>query len=139
MIGPIQFAPGLYCGSRPETVADREKLAGFVMIDLEQQPVYGMCDYWFPLQSILPPLRFRVAAVINALSELSQWDGQPPGPGNEIRYHKAFLHCRTCRDRTPFVVAKYMIVKQGKSRREAFQFIEQFPSHWWLAWWRLFV
>ncbi len=129
MIGPIQFAPGLYCGSRPETVADSEKLAGFVMIDLEQRPVYGMCDLWFPLQSVLPPLRFRVAAVLNAMGMLleSKCD------------RKIFLHCRTCRDRTPFVVAKYMIVKQGKSRRGAFQFIEQFKPHWWLAWWRLFI
>ncbi len=126
MIGPIQFAPGLYCGSRPETVADREKLAGFVMIDLEQRPVYGMCDFWFPLQSVLPPMKFRVAMVLNNLNE---------------SYHSSpiFLHCRTCRDRTPFVVAKYLIVKLGISRREAFQFIEQFKPHWWLAWWRLFI
>ncbi len=131
MIGPIQFAPGLYCGSRPETVADREKLAGFVMIDLEQQPVYGMCDFWFPLQSVLPPMRFRVAAVMNVLGQRS--DAAASG------WKPVFLHCRTCRDRTPFVVAKYMIVKQGKSRREAFQFIEQFKPHWWLAFWRLFI
>ncbi len=128
MIGPIQFAPGLYCGSRPETVADRENLAGFVMIDLEERPVYGQCDLWFPLQSILPPLRFRVALITNTLSAMSANSGSP-----------AFLHCRTCRDRTPFVVAKYLIVKQGKSRRGAFLFIEQFKPHWWLAWWRLFI
>ncbi len=129
MIGPIQFAPGLYCGSRPETVADREKLAGFVMIDLEQQPVYGMCDLWFPLQSVLPPLRFRIAAVMNAMGMLleSKCD------------RKVFLHCRTCRDRTPFVVAKYMIVKLGMSRIGTMAFISQFKPHWWLAWWRLFI
>ncbi len=134
MIGPIQFAPGLYCGSRPETVADREKLAGFVMIDLERQPVYGMCDYWFPLQSVLPPMKFRVAAIINELSILSD-----QSRFSSSRHPTVFLHCRTCRDRTPFVVAKYLIVKLGISRRGAFLFIEQFKPHWWLAWWRLFI
>jgi hypothetical protein len=128
MIGPIQFAPGLYCGSRPETVADREKLKGFVMIDLETRPVYGMCDYWFPLQSVLPPMRFRVAAVINALSMLSVTDERPK-----------FLHCRTFRDRGPYIVAKYLIVKTGASRDYALCFIDQFKPHWWLAWWRLFI
>ena len=128
MIGPIQFAPGLYCGSRPQTAEDRAKLEGFVMIDLEQQPVNGMSDFWFPLQSIVPPLKFRVAAVLNALTVLAT-----------IGNRKAFLHCRTCRDRTPFVVAKYLTVVLGKSRREAFQFIEQFRPHWYLAFWRLFI
>ncbi len=128
MIGPIKFAEGLFCGSRPETEEDFAKVREFVLIDLETRPIPGHTDLWFPLQSILPPLRFRVALITNTLSAMSANSGSP-----------AFLHCRTCRDRTPFVVAKYLIVKLGKSRREAFQFIEQFKPHPWLAWWRLFI
>ncbi len=125
MVGPIKFAPGLYCGSRPETPEDLAALKDFVLIDLERHPLPGHTDLWFPLRSIIPPLLFRVAAVINALN-------------GRVRNKKYFLHCRTCRDRTPYVVAKYLIVS-GKSRSEALEFIEQFKPHLWLAWHRWFI
>ena len=124
MIGPIQFTNGLWRGSRPQTDADWKNLEGFAILDLERMPAKRF-DAWFPLQSVFPPLKFRVAMVLNTL--LAQ------------RSRPVFMHCRSGVDRTGFVVAKYRVLVQGWSKADARKEMKEQGNHWWLAWWRLFV
>jgi len=123
MIGPIQFADGLWRGSRPETAEDWERVQRFEIVDLEMQPAPRF-DQWFPLRQVFPPLKFRVAMVLNALVTAKR---------------PVFLHCRTGVDRTGFVVAKYRVLVQGRSKSAAREEMKAMGNHWWLGWWRWFV
>jgi len=134
MINPIQFDPGLWRGPAPQTMqdlAELERIGISTVINLERRPTLvteiPIRTLWFPLGQIFPPLRFRVAAAINAML------------GARFSDRQVYVCCRHGKDRTGFLVATYRVVFRGWMKGQARAEMARHQGASWLAFWRAFV
>jgi len=128
------FAPGLYRGSRPETLQNVLHLKALgVKTILNLQSTYsneelgwatsnGLTRLSLNLCPVLPPNK---ASVQIALQILTTKELSP-----------IFLHCRAGVDRTGFLVASYRIHVEGATILEAQEEMKRMGNHWHLSWWR---
>jgi len=128
------FAPGLYRGSRPETLQNVRHLKALgVKTILNLQSTYsneelrwatsnGLARLSLNLCPVLPPSKENVEIALQILTTKELFP--------------IFLHCRMGKDRTGFIVASYRIRVEGVPVEDAKEEMKRMGNHWHLSWWR---